>query len=240
MDQIRISAKVLGSVALEEFCPRCYWIKLHTKALPFQIFPGIFSSIDSYTKRIVHAHIDGKFFPDWMEKMGKISGYKKVPHFSKFNVVVPDFGILLTGTPDDILVCAAGGHIIPDYKTAKFTENADKLQPMYRVQLNGYAVIAEACGFAPVNDLFIVYFEPMTDEEYAKARCAFAGFDMTFRAHPVKIPIDMGSLNDAMKRTREIYDLQGPPIGRAGCKDCECLNGIMEACAARDGYLRLP
>jgi hypothetical protein len=57
-DSLRISAKNLGALALPDFCPRCFWLKSRTKVLPFQIFPGIFSSIDSYTKRVVHAWID--------------------------------------------------------------------------------------------------------------------------------------------------------------------------------------
>ena len=52
--QLRIFAKTLGELALPGFCPRCFWLKMHTRQLPFQIFPGIFSSIDVYTKRVVH------------------------------------------------------------------------------------------------------------------------------------------------------------------------------------------
>jgi len=55
---LRISDKNLGALALPDFCPRCFWLK--TKArnkLPFQIFTGIFSSIDAYTKRVVHAWV---------------------------------------------------------------------------------------------------------------------------------------------------------------------------------------
>ena len=56
---LRISAKNLGALALPGFCPRCFWLKLKAQnRLPFQIFPGIFSSIDAYTKRVVHAWID--------------------------------------------------------------------------------------------------------------------------------------------------------------------------------------
>jgi len=47
MTKLRISAKNLGELALSDFCPRCFWLKLHAKRLPFQIFPGIFSSIDA-------------------------------------------------------------------------------------------------------------------------------------------------------------------------------------------------
>jgi len=78
MDQIKISAKNLGQTALEDFCPRCYWIKLKTNfKLPWQSFPGIFSSIDSYTKSCIHSIIDGVrdnpfAIPDWMKQMGSM------------------------------------------------------------------------------------------------------------------------------------------------------------------------
>lgn len=55
MTDLRISAKALGELALPDFCLRCFWLKLHARRLPFQIFPGIFRSIDVYTKRVVHA-----------------------------------------------------------------------------------------------------------------------------------------------------------------------------------------
>lgn len=231
MNQLRISAKNLGAVALDDFCPRCFWIKLRMEnKLPWQIFPGIFSSIDAYTKRVIHAQIDAKAFPDWMKPLD-VCGYKKVPHFSKFKTEIQEHDILLTGTPDDIFVCSSGGHIIPDYKTAKYTENQDKLLPMYQVQLNGYAVIAEACGFVPVDGLCLVYFEPCTDEEYARARCALSGFDMTFKAYALKVPVDRGLLNKAMERVNDIYNMQTPPEGRKDCKDCDCLNGILKLAA---------
>jgi hypothetical protein len=33
---------------MKGFCPRCFWISRRAR-LPWQIFPGIFSSIDSYS-----------------------------------------------------------------------------------------------------------------------------------------------------------------------------------------------
>lgn len=59
MPQIRMSAKNLGELKLDKFCERCFWIKLHCEnRLPFQIFPGIFSSIDSYTKKITNVYFE--------------------------------------------------------------------------------------------------------------------------------------------------------------------------------------
>ena len=59
MPELRISAKNLGVLALPGFCLRCFWLRIKARnCLPFQIFPGIFSSIDAYTKRVVHSWID--------------------------------------------------------------------------------------------------------------------------------------------------------------------------------------
>lgn len=60
---LQISGKDLGALALWHSCPRCFWIQRRAK-LPWQIFPGIFSSIDSCSKKAVHAHFDAKGRPE--------------------------------------------------------------------------------------------------------------------------------------------------------------------------------
>lgn len=229
---LQISAKNLGAVALEEFCPRCFWFKLKTgNRLPWQIFPGIFSSIDAYTKRVVHAQIDAGESPAWMKEIGAVKEYRKVPHFSKSKLEIPEYDILLTGAPDDIFLTESGGHVIPDYKTAKFTTNQDKLLPMYVVQLNGYAMIMEAMKFSPVSGLFVVYFEPMTDEESANKRRSESGFSMEFSAHPVAVQIDRSVVDATMKTAADINGLDRPPAGRDGCKDCQAVDAIIQLAA---------
>jgi hypothetical protein len=103
---IRISAKNLGALALPDACQRCAWLRLKLNHhLPFQIFPGIFSSIDSFTKNVVHAWFDhhGRA-PSWLAELGPIKGYRHPPHYSKFNMVVEEYKILLTGSPDGVFV----------------------------------------------------------------------------------------------------------------------------------------
>ena len=57
--QLQISGKNLGTLARPDCCPRCFWLQHTTdKGLPYQIFPGIFSSIDAYTKNVVHGWFD--------------------------------------------------------------------------------------------------------------------------------------------------------------------------------------
>jgi hypothetical protein len=154
-DRIRISAKNLGALAMEDFCPRCFWLKLKLEnKLPFQIFPGIFSSIDSYTKNIVNGWFDNHgCCPSWLTELGDIKSYINPPHYSKFQFFDKTTNILLTGGPDAIFLKTDNSYIIADYKTARFTPTQDSLLPMYEIQLNSYALIGEQYGLKPVTDL---------------------------------------------------------------------------------------
>lgn len=231
-DQIRISAKTLGAVALPDFCPRCFWIRLCVNdKLPFQIFPGIFSSIDSYNKRIVHRWFDRHGGPPpWLGGLGDIVGYREPPHFSKFNMVQEEFNILLTGAPDAVFVRADRSHLIADYKTARHTGAQDRLLPLYEAQLNAYALIGEQCGLKPVSGLALIYMEPVTDDGAADQDESHRedGFVMGFSANIIPVSRDEGKLRPLLARVRQIHDLAAAPAGRSGCKDCGLLHQLIQ------------
>lgn len=234
-DPIRISAKNLGALALPGSCPRCNWLKLRLgHKLPYQIFPGIFSSIDGFTKRVVHAYFDEHGAPPaWLDPLGTIVCYREPPHFSKFNMLNEDHGVLLTGAADGILVRDDGSFVIVDYKTAKFSEAQDKLLPMYEVQLNAYAAIGERCGFAPVTGLALIYMEPMTDGQTCfEGQCCEYGFDMGFSAHVLPVDLNPNLLGPLLAQTRELFESLGPPAGRSGCKDCSLLDKLIALASA--------
>ena len=90
---IRISAKALGELALPTFCPRCFWIKRKLRnKLPFrQPLPGVFSTIDSITKQVVHGYFDkhGRL-PPWLAPLGDVVRYHEPPHWSQFNTVIEE------------------------------------------------------------------------------------------------------------------------------------------------------
>ena len=168
-EPITISAKNLGGVAMPGFCPRCFWIQVHAAGIPYQIFPGIFSSIDSYGKRLVHGWFDRhQCAPPWLAGLGNVTGYINPPHYTKFCIHERESNVVLRGTPDGILVMQDRSHWIVDYKTAKFTQHQDELFSMYEVQLNAYAVIGEQKGVAPVSGLALIYTEPVTDDDTVK------------------------------------------------------------------------
>ena len=235
-EQIRISAKSLGAVALPDFCRRCFWIRLRVNdKLPFQIFPGIFSSIDSYNKRIVHRWFDRHGGPPpWLAGLGDIVGYREPPHFSKFTIVLEEFSLLLTGAPDAVLVRADRSHLIADYKTARYTGAQDRLLPMYEAQLNAYAMIGEECGLKPVSGLALIYMEPVTDDGAADQDESHRedGFVMGFSANIIPVSRDEGKLRPLFTRVRQIHDLATAPVGRSGCKDCGLLHQLIQVAGA--------
>ena len=226
--QIRISGKNLGELKLPNFCPRCFWIKLRCK-LPFQIFPGIFSSIDSYSKKITNLHYERHSkAPCWLEGFGELGKPIKVPHFSKFCIHDSETNILVTGAPDEMFHRMDNSYFIVDYKTAKFTDTQDELLPMYEVQLNSYAYIAEKVGFNPVSGLGLIYYEPVTDISSNEIHNLTHnnGFKMHFEGKLLTIELSTKSINPLLFKVREIYE-QSIPAKKDSCKDCDSLEKIV-------------
>ena len=232
-EALRISAKNLGAVALPDFCPRCFWIQVRCLyRLPFQIFPGIFSSIDAYTKRVVHGWLDefGRV-PEWLSELGDIECYLPPPHHSKFHYYAEAQNIVLTGSPDAILRTRSGSHIIIDYKTAKFTDTQDELYPMYEAQLNAYAMIGASRGYEPVSSLALMYAEPVTDEQTAchgDNRRA-SGFAMPFEVHVKPVTLDAGIVTQLLDRAGSVAASPAAPPGVVGCKNCRLVDRLIEA-----------
>lgn len=230
MEEIRISAKALGELKLNDFCPRCYFIKLKSKKLPWNIFPGIFSSLDSFQKKVAHnwikMHIEGKEVPYFIKELG-VTGFIKAPHWSKFFTEIPKYGIRLNGMLDDIWILDSGKIHLVDFKTARYTANQDKLLGLYQTQLNGYALIASSdAGFPEIDSMSMIYNEPQTDEANAIEWAHKDDFKMPFLPKFVPVEVDVKSLDPLLARTREIFD-GSLPESRKGCKDCESLNAIV-------------
>src|SRR5262245_55450873 len=153
--RIQISTRTLGVLAVSLFCPRCFWVRIMCgDKPPFQIFPGIFSSIDAYSKRVtmVHYRRHGRV-PKWFDGFGSLGTPIAVPGWSKFQMLDQETNIVITGMPDQIFRHPKRGIWIGDYKTARFTETQDLLAPMYAVQLNCYAMIATKIGLGSVYGL---------------------------------------------------------------------------------------
>ncbi len=197
--------------------------------LPYQIFPGIFSSIDSYSKKITN-HYFAKYaaLPKWFEGLN-LSEPIKTPSLKEFQTIDTETNIKLTGVPDEMFLRNDDSYLIADYKTARFTKHQDELLPMYEVQLNGYARIAEDIGYNPVTGLILVYYEPFTDiEPYEIDKYLDTEkFSLHFSAHLMEINQNREMIPELLKRAREIYDAAIPPDSKNGCKDCQILDQVL-------------
>lgn len=209
-DQTKIiSGKDLGALALEDFCPRCFWLERHNGKAP-GIFPGIFSTIDSLSKKSVRRSFSERgILPDWL----KIENVKSIIDFKKISMPIKDYGDwILTGNPDDVFELKDGSFHIVDYKTAKFTETQDKLLPMYEVQLNAYAYALPYQGLKPISQLTLIYCEPNPELDNDNS------FKLTFISNNKEINLRLETIPILLKRAREILDNKNPPLPNPNCK----------------------
>ena len=230
--QLRISAKHLGQIALADFCPRCFWIRLRCgDKLPFQIFPGIFSSFDSFQKKVTTLHHQ-KYAtaPKWLDGFGELGEPLPIPHHSVFQILDTATNILLTGVPDEMFRRKDGTLVILDNKTARFTANQDSLLPLYEIQLNAYGWIAERLGMGTVGKLGLVYYEPQTNltTENFDEVLADDGFAMRFQAKVLPLDLRLDRIPPLLHQVRSIFDLAKAPTGRDGCRDCKLLDGLLK------------
>ena len=167
-----LNARTLGALALPNACERCFWLHQRIGAPPTP-FPGIFSSIDSYSKKVLQAALKhAQRLPHWFEQFELNGEPLPVPHYSWFKIATGHGSLQLSGTPDEILLAPDGSLIIIDYKTARYNPE-DHLRPLYEVQLNVYARIAE--NLAPrsgypfpcrVQTLGLMYYDPLTEVDH--------------------------------------------------------------------------
>lgn len=229
-EPFKISAKSLGELALPSFCPRCFWLRSHARKLPFQIFPGIFSTIDSYSKKVTRAYFaqHGDLLR-WFSDFGLHGEPVKAPHHSRFNYLDPASKVMLAGTPDEILALEDNSYAILDYKTSRYTPTQDALYPMYETQLNAYACIGERNELAPVSRLALVYYEPLTDLSDAQLDLLIQadGFLMPFNGYMKEVERQPGLVERLLLQARQVYDLPEAPQGRDGCADCQALEDLI-------------
>lgn len=201
------------------------------RKLPYQIFPGIFASLDSYQKRLTDRYfaISGRL-PPWYATFGLAGEPITCPHHSKFYLEDQEFGIRLTGAPDELLRQSGGELVIIDHKTSRHTTGQDAMLMTYIVQLNIYLRIAEARGLGQVVKLGLLYHEPMTDPLPVDIANYVGGDSFLMRFEPVFVPveIDRDMIPPLLRRVRQICDMASAPPGLAGCRDCGLVERLVE------------
>ena len=231
-----ISATELGYYASSRFCPRCAWVRMHVKSLPYQSFPGIFSTIDRYNKLIIRNYFQREnSLPAWLNPLGEASAYIDPAHWSKFKILDEASGLTLRGEADGIFRMADGTYTIIDYKTSKYSGAQRAMLKSYETQLNAYAFIGERLEeplvVSPVGRLALVYMEPQTEEETVldPNLTDDQGFIMGFAAKVVEVDLKPEKLiPPLLRKVKAIAELERPPASKPDCKDCLALDSLIE------------
>ena len=222
---MRISAKNLGLLALPDSCERCFWMRAHLAwKSPWAIMPGIFSSIDGFSKRAILASYEKNgHFPPWIAGRWADVRPLKSLHHSTFRLTDPETGIIVTGVPDLILGLPNDRLAILDLKTARYSKHQDFLLPMYQIQLVGYALIAEGLGMGVVEALGLVYGEPPANDDNRglDALVDDCGFSMPFKTTAEPIELDRALIPPLLREAKSLLEMENPPDGREGCKECK-------------------
>ncbi len=205
-----ISAKDLGKLNLPDFCPRCFWIERHMDTPP-AVFPGIFASIDAITKRSTERSFLTKNRPPGWLPIKDVTGVVEGGD-AYFKLPVEHGGWVLVGKPDDIFKSGDGAYHIVDYKTAKFTAHQDELFPLYEVQLNCYAFLAQKYGFEPVTKLSLVYCEPDKEMDNDEE------FKLSFKVRNLEVDLNLALVPALLIKAREIVSHAEPPLSGNNCK----------------------
>lgn len=220
-----VSVKLLASLNMPTVCARCWWIE-HQIGLPWQRFPGIFSTIAGYTEWAANLMFE-RHDREWLPE-GVVDTIK-APTWRDFHATDPQTGITLRGSPDWIGTYDADHrqwHVV-DFKTAIITRGQDELLPLYQAQLNGYAWIAEQRG-AKVVSMSIVYAEPNT------AQVLVDDEGPTLRLRFVPRPVERIQVPPLLKVAEAILGHNRPPAPQWGpdkesCKECVKLNAIINS-----------
>lgn len=215
-------------MAMPTFCPRCLWYRLHCGNAPFAMFPSIFTEIDLATKKVVHANIDKRgHAPKWMGSFSAATGYKNVGFL---NWTDEDNSITLRGGPDAVLTGDKGELYLADYKTARYTAGQDRLLPLYRIQLLGYAFLLEENGHKRPDHAALIYFGPPSDPTQTEslAMTRNDGFALPLAVEMVDIKLgDYKPIHTYLEQTRRIYDEAKAPDGVEGCRDCKSIDNYV-------------
>lgn len=222
-----LSARELGKVKMEGFCPRCQWL-VYRNYLPLyhpfrSPMPGVVTILDSYVKSVVNCHLEsGMGLPHWLRRgLGEGgSGIKGYIPPQKWTCRVGKYD--LVGEPDALWVLPDDSVVIADYKTATLNEKQEKLLPLYETQLKAYAYLASKNGHR-IGGLALVYLEPQTYQEDPSSALEANQFRFAlhFRCSVKRIDDwDEREVEELVKTMGDLVSSPQPPAGRSGCEGC--------------------
>lgn len=244
--QIAITARNLGSLTLDKYCPRCLWYLLRMKFHPpFDSFgAGIFYALEKSEKAVIGHFLesDGCLPKEFAPFCDCVERVDYPTHWSKFRYE-HESGIILYGACDDIFRLKDGTLCVCDHKTAKNKGADDPFHGQYEVQVVGYSNIAEiGLELGTVTRGVLMYWEVQLDDLLNDVSGHYKQKTMSvpFIPKPLEVTIDYSILDPLLEEVNKVWETGVPPEGREGCGDCKKLDllfAIEQEAEAQDAYM---
>jgi hypothetical protein len=243
-DSLAITPRNLGSICLPGYCPKCFKRLLHTKFhVPYRFGAALFNDAQKCQEAIVGYFLakNGSLPKQFAPFCDCISRTECSKHWSKFKYTHKS-GVILYGSPDEVMNRKDGTLCIIDHKTAHPKGSDDPFHGQYEIQVIGYGNIAEGLALGEVTLAGLLYWDAQTPDvvEDPKEYFQDGKLWMPFRPKGEEIEVNYSRLDPLIKELKAIWNTKRLPEGREGCDDCkklELLFGIDEQFRAHDQYL---
>jgi hypothetical protein len=224
-DPLKISARNAGQAALEKFCRRCCWWLTHVKPMPFLFgMPGLMFFAEAAEKAFLLAYLE--HHGAMPKSLGPFVDCKEPVEFPySMKTVHEKTGVILTAQPDMIFRNSSKKLSLIDLKTSKPEGGGKVFLPQYEIQCIGYSYVVEANDIGEVSKTGLVYGDVQIDE-FKDNPLKFAtktGFQLPFNFHGHEVELDYTRLTKCLEEVKKIWNLDRPPKGRDGCRDCKLL-----------------
>lgn len=168
---IKVSPSGVGMM-LE--CPRCLWLQINENTKrPRGIFPSLPDGMDNVFKKYFDAYrsrgemppeVDGKVDGTLFADTRRLNGWRDF-NFGRGGMTtqIPEYGMVLSGAIDDLVVAPDGRFVPFDFKTRGYPVK-DDTHEHYRTQLDLYALLFERNGMAPADYGYLLFFWPLSYE----------------------------------------------------------------------------
>ena len=219
--EVKIPAKQLGWLKMEDFCPRCVWLT-HRHPIPqssvyYTAMSRFFNQFEDFVQQSVRQGMNQTGnIPSWLS-MALQTAFPSMPPVRRmlnpttWTVRVGEG--LLTGKPDVIWELADGTWLIADYK---LTQPSTRFNPLYETQLNAYALMAKRLQKLAVSRLALIYFEP--DERLSSPT---ANLTLPMRCTVQPVPVwDESEVEALVREMVELLSQPQPPSPKPGCQRC--------------------
>ena len=200
-------------------CPRCLWLHINeNKKRPRGIYPSLPDGMDNVFKKYFDEYRGRGELPPEID--GKIEGKlfddsKQLNQWREFNfgrggirAEIPEYGIMLAGAIDDLLISPDGKLTLFDFKTRGYPTKEDTHEH-YRHQLDLYALLFQKNNKVLTGYGYLLFFWP---ESYGLGTA-------NFKTELIKMDVSPNRGMSVLQKTRSIID--GPtPLAHESCEYC--------------------